>query len=264
MSKLINRRILILITTVSLTGISWILINRTSTALSDTLKTKEIDQYHLIASKNISQQSLLKTTTKNQSTWDKIVAIFRGERKSSNDMGGKEFCSISPNKTTSIIWSSQPLFVWEGTVTKIKVRRGGSDPATIWEYDLKENEQKKQSILYNADGQATEELNPGEIYYYSVTYQETTEDEETLTKEMKPSIRFEVMKAEERSKIQEELNQKNSNINPEETALLFAEKGLFHDAVRVLFEQQETSPENWNEKLQELRDISCSVKKSGQ
>ncbi|NES21302.1 MAG: hypothetical protein F6K41_20810 [Symploca sp. SIO3E6] len=184
------------------------------------------------------------------SIWKKIRSRVTGERQKTSGMGGAKFCSITPNRASVITWSDRPLFVWQGTVTNIKVEHLDQDQP-LWDYNLQPHEQTQQSIFYGG-----KPLERGQTYYYSVTYQETAEDGTIVTKTLDPILQFEVMDSEGYSRIAEGID---STMSVEELAWYFAEEtsekpGLFYDFVRVLFTPGAISPNQ----RQELTTEYCN------
>lgn len=184
------------------------------------------------------------------SIWKKMRSIVTGERQKTNGMGEADFCSITPNRASTLTWSDRPLFVWQGTVTNIKVEHLDQDQP-LWDYDLQPHEQTQQSIFYGG-----KPLERGQTYYYSVTYQETAEDGTIVTETIDPILEFEVMDSQGYSRIAEGID---STMSVEELALYFAEETpekpeLFLDFARVLFTPGAIS----SEKLQELTTEYCN------
>ncbi|MEH2263295.1 DUF928 domain-containing protein [Nostoc sp.] len=185
-------------------------------------------------------------------------AIFKKEPPIRPHKGGSrptvgnpnDICMISPDepKTTRVVWSDRPLFIWQGQVNKIVVlkntRKKWTQPVT-----------ETQNIsTYTAD----EPLQPGETYEWRVFFEDS----------LSLSVNFQVMEAQQRDRITADLQNlekqlKAENKDPEAIALAkakyFAENQLWSDALQQAYSVQFRSDEL--QKMIKNIDNLCNVPK---
>jgi hypothetical protein len=238
MPKLIQVKSVLLIVASSFAVISWVLASLSFPALSTS-----------------SELTVSQNDQKNKSIAERLADVFRRRPRQGGTQG--EFCSISPSIESRLTWSERPLFVWQGNVTQIEVHRRGSQPALLWTDVLTEQEQSKQSRLYEGPT-----LVPGQKYEYLVTYK-TTDEGQIITNTKK--IPFEVLEAEDEKRHRIEaklaiLENQNQTMSAEELALqraeYFAEENLWLDVIReVLLLPNQSS--NWARAVQEYQSEQC-------
>jgi hypothetical protein len=147
-----------------------------------------------------------------------------GRRPSSN------VCMISPSSSnkTIIVWSDRPLFIWQGKVNKIAVRRQGYT-ADLWNQTVTSG---TESVIYT--GKA---LQPGKTYEWVVN--------QTMF------VPFEVMKAQPRQQIAEELRSLENQLQAKGTdiegialakANYFAQAQLSSDVFQEVYSVPKPSP----------------------
>ncbi|MBG1271365.1 DUF928 domain-containing protein [Nostoc sp. WHI] len=170
-------------------------------------------------------------------------AIFKKEPPIQPRKGGSrptvrnpdDICMISPDKpkTTRIVWSDRPLFIWQGQVKKIVVLN--KNTGKKWTQAVTET----QNIsTYTAD----KPLQPGETYEWEVSYGAN----------LSLNVNFQVMEGQQRDRITADLQNlekqlKAENKDTEAIALAkakyFAENQLWSDVLQQVYSIQTTSIE---------------------
>lgn len=136
----------------------------------------------LVNAQNTSEQTKLAWTNIFQAATKKPKPPVK-PRKPGSRPTDATICMISPDAPdqTRIVWSDRPLFLWQGKVNKIAVRRKGSN-VYLWSQSVTSAE----STTYTGNA-----LQPGQTYEWVV-------NDNTF-------VPFQVMKAEPRKLIAEEL-----------------------------------------------------------
>ena len=173
-------------------------------------------------------------------------AIFRKEPPIRPRKGGSrpsvrnpdDVCMISPDepKTTRIVWSDRPLFIWQGQVKKIVVLN--KNTGKKWTQPVTETE---NISTYTGD----KPLQPGQTYEWRVFFEDSLSK-----KELSSGVNFQVMEAQQRDRITADLQNlekqlKAENKDTEAIALAkakyFAENKLWSDVLQQLYSIQTTS-----------------------
>ncbi|MEH2198402.1 hypothetical protein [Nostoc sp.] len=151
-----------------------------------------------------------------------------------------DVCMISPDepKTTRIVWSDRPLFIWQGQVNKIVLLN--KNTGKKWTQPVTET----QNIsTYTGD----ELLQPGQTYEWRVFFEDSLSKEE-----LSSGVNFQVMEAQQRDRITADLQilekqLKAENKDAEAIALAkakyFAENQLWSDVLQQVYSVQFRSDE---------------------
>lgn len=199
---------------------------------------------------------------KKRSTWEAVLTLFK-KRKEPN-LGSRGVCPVSPGllESTNIIWSDQPLFLWQGIDFPLEIRLYNSfDPkqeqSILWRKVLTT---ASPVVTFQSTQYTGQTLEPGKIY-----------DWEIFNQSNKSKLRrsFQVMGLEERIQIAEELKNledqlRTENATDEEIALershYFAQRNLWSDALQEMYSVQQPSQELMM-KVQELLSYLCNAPK---
>lgn len=168
--------------------------------------------------------------------WDKLRRK-KGRRGSRGDDDKNFFCMIAPGKLEDTnsdkasleVWSTQPVFVWQGEIKGIEVRHIRSNKL-MWSQNVNP---KTRSIIYQG-----EPLQAGEAYIWR----------ETLPDKERPSRQsFRILNKEKRDSISTELKKLEKGTNQEKIVLAkidyFEQKGLYSDVFREIYSVKNPSPE---------------------
>ncbi|MEC4894501.1 MAG: hypothetical protein SAL07_16625 [Oscillatoria sp. PMC 1051.18] len=200
----------------------------------------------------VSNEIPRKDNQEKKSTAERLSDLLTGSPRKPGTQGG--FCLVFPNFSSYTTSSSQPLFIWQGNVTKIQLTSDNLD----WEHEVEQPDEK--SVLYYGSP-----LEPGEEYSYIVTYETIDEGEKiTNTEEIEILI---LPNSEERSRIEAELaklENPTSSMSLEEReelalqrAEIFAqEEDLWWDVVREIY-LFDNSSSDWNRNIQEYLSQLC-------
>ncbi|MEH2440698.1 DUF928 domain-containing protein [Nostoc sp.] len=151
-----------------------------------------------------------------------------------------DVCMISPDepKTTRIVWSDRPLFIWQGQVNKIVLLN--KNTGKKWTQPVTET----QNIsTYTGD----EPLQPGQTYEWRVFFEDSLSKEE-----LSSGVNFQVMEAQQSDRITADLQilekqLKAENKDTEAIALAkakyFAENQLWSDVLQQVYSVQFRSDE---------------------
>jgi hypothetical protein len=177
-------------------------------------------------------------------------------RKGGSRPGNPEInnvCIISPDapSDTRIIWSDRPLFVWQGTVTKIQLTSPSNNTVIF-----SENVENTQQFTYTG-----EPLQPGQTYKLDI-----------FLGEENPAVfvKFQIMESEERDSITAALKTLENKLqakksHPEAIALAkahySAKLGLWSDVLQQAYSVQKPSPE-LDRMLKEIPQQLCTQPKS--
>ncbi len=196
--------------------------------------------------------------------WDKLRR--KKGRRGSRGPNQPILCMIAPGKLkdikgekqTLVVWSTQPLFIWqedEKKIQGIEVRHIRSNKL-MWRKSLKS---KTPRITYKG-----EPLQPGEDYSWR----------ETSPLEKPPSKRsFRIMNAKERQTVSAELKRLENKLKAkgasEDKITLakvdyFADKQLWSDVLREMYAVKNSSPE-LKERIKQIESNNfCSLEKGEQ
>lgn len=177
---------------------------------------------------------------KQRSTWQAILTILKGRRETTGGSRG-EVCLISPGllEEKNIIWSDQPLFLWQVNNFPLEIRlyspfNPQQEQEVIWRQDVNEI----QGIQYIG-----QPLEPGKIYDWEIF---------NLVSKSRQRRSFQVMDIEERNLISQELKNLESQLiieqaTEEEIALekakYFAQLNLWSDMLQTISSVQHPSSE---------------------
>ncbi|MBD0308044.1 MAG: hypothetical protein ICV80_07865, partial [Microcoleus sp. T1-bin1] len=137
-------------------------------------------------------------------------------------------CAIAPRSIGTIteVWSDRPLFVWQGVVGQLEVRKPGTKEA-LWRQTVSATTRR---VIYGG-----EPLQPGQTYHWVIFDQANRAIAE---------IPFQVMESQKRDRIKSRLQildveLKEKGATAEEIALrraqYFAQSQLWSDALREVF-----------------------------
>lgn len=141
-------------------------------------------------------------------------------------------CMISPDapEQTRVIWSTRPLFLWEGKVGKVALNKNMD--TTLWSQEIKPGQK-----FANYTG----ELQPGETYYW-IVFNENSQNQPS------GNVRFQVMQPQQRQLINNELKAleeqykgKGSEAIALEKTKYFVQKELWSDALQQAYSVEKPS-----------------------
>ncbi|MCC5603808.1 hypothetical protein [Nostoc favosum] len=137
-------------------------------------------------------------------------------------------CMISPDapEQPRVIWSTRPLFLWEGKVEKVALNK--NIDTTLWSQEIKPGQNFANY---------TDELQPGETYYW-VVFNENSQNQPS------GNVRFQVMQAQQRQLINNELK-----------ALEEEYKGKGSEAIALKKTQYFVQKELWSDALQQAYSV---------
>ncbi|MEC4986298.1 MAG: hypothetical protein SAJ37_15180 [Oscillatoria sp. PMC 1068.18] len=225
---------------------------RTAIVILGFLSLLTIFDSQATSNNQVSNEIPRKDNQKKKSTAERLLDLLRRRPRKPGTQGG--FCLVFPNFSSYTTWSSQPLFIWQGNVTKIQLTSDNLE----WTHEVAQPDEK--SVLY--DGSP---LEPGEEYSYIVTYETINEGEKIInTEEIEILI---LPNSEERSRIEAELaklENPTSSLSLEERkelalqrAEIFArEEDLWWDVVREIY-LVDNSSSDWNRDIQEDLSQLC-------
>ena len=179
--------------------------------------------------------------------WQAIFSLFQGRKEPSMGSRNGYICLVSPGllEKENVIWSDRPLFLWWGTLSSLEIRlyspfNPAVDSEILWTQQLTANSSvaNAQSVPYTG-----ESLQPGETY-----------DWELVNPSSSYRLRrsFQVMDLAPRQRIAADLEAltvrlKATGAGDEEIALehanYFAQRGFWSDALQVIYEVKNPSPE---------------------
>ncbi|OCR02319.1 hypothetical protein BCD67_20180 [Oscillatoriales cyanobacterium USR001] len=184
------------------------------------------------------EQSARAETERQKLPWDKLYEKEPPRREETGGSRGSnvELCTISPESLSGEairIWSDRPLFIWQGNISKIEVRKRRSTQV-LWSEKIANN---RNSIVYNGPL-----LQPGENYDWAIF-----EDVSNI-----PSfqVSFQVIPSNERDRITVDLNKLETQLQqegatPEKIAYAkanyFAERQMWPDVLRSAYEVKNPS-----------------------
>lgn len=166
------------------------------------------------------------------------------------------FCAISPwNAGALAMWSDRPLFLWQGEGTQLRVRDAMSEEV-VWESNLAPGQQQ---AMY-----AGRSLLPGYFYQWQVLTANSNQQERERWNT------FGIMDADAQATITQELQTLEASLRQQgasaSTILLrqvdyLIEKNLISDAMRLVYQVQNPSPEILQERqqIQEICNTSSST-----
>lgn len=186
----------------------------------------------------LSRQHTKAQTESQQLPWDKL---YQKEPPRNENSGGSrsasiELCTISPQSLSGEeikIWSSHFLFIWQGNISKIEIRKRRSTEV-LWRQKIASNQ---NSIIYNGPL-----LESGESYDWVIF--EANSILPTF------QVLFQVISTDERDKITADLKQlelqlKQEKATPEKIAYAkanyFAERQMWPDVLRFAYEVKNPS-----------------------
>ena len=219
--------------------------------------TQSASHQNLIIKKQSQRQSQrIETKNVQKSFWDMIRDIFRQKRREGGTKGDT-FCTIAPNITSSLTWSDRPLFLWQGSATRIEIRRTPTDLEPIWSHQIAEDE---YSLVYQGPS-----LDRGSTYYYWIEYESVLSNGNTVLEstymplKLLDSERYEQIKTELEAIAQdsEAIHNRVRFFVERSPILLNSRRDLFLDIVRELFSGLPTE-QTWDSERQSIRDEFCS------
>ncbi|MDF0552535.1 hypothetical protein [Kamptonema sp. UHCC 0994] len=185
----------------------------------------------------LSMQNAMAETQGEKLPWDKL---YEKEPPRKEETGGSrgavELCTISPESLSGEeirIWSDRPLFIWQGNVSKIQIRRRRTGQV-LWSQKLTAN---NNSVMYSGPP-----LQPGESYDWVLL--KSNDDIDSF------QVSFQVIPAEERDRITADLNKLEKQLQqegatPEKIAYAkanyFAERQMWPDVLQSAYEVKNPS-----------------------
>jgi len=201
----------------------------------------------------LSVQNASAQTEEQQLPWDKL---YEKEPPRKEETGGSrgivELCTISPESLSGEaikIWSDRPLFIWQGTLSKIEVRKRRSTQV-LWSHKIATN---NNSILYSGPP-----LQPGESYDWVLF-----EDGSNIPTFQ---VSFQMVSAEERDRITADLNSLETQLQQEGAtaeniayarANYFASRQMWPDVFQSAYEVKNPS-EALTKFIQNIPQQFCS------
>ncbi|HLO49039.1 MAG TPA: hypothetical protein VK211_11540 [Kamptonema sp.] len=150
----------------------------------------------------LSLQNASAQTEEKQLPWDKLYEKEPPRKEETGgSRGGVELCTISPESLSGEairIWNDRPLFIWQGTLSKIEVRKRRSQEV-LWSQKIATN---NNSILYRGSP-----LQSGESYDWLLF----EEGSSIATFQ----VSFQMLSAEERDRITADLNSLETQLQQE-------------------------------------------------
>lgn len=193
-------------------------------------------------------------------TWQSVFVNWFSQEPNDRGRGGNSgsrptgtLCLITPGVDT-VLWSTKPLFVWQGSYDVLGVRPEGNYPIMWSDIAPVQNQSVKQSNYTN------QPLEPGKTYEWVFFV------DATRRSPLNP-VRFQVMGAKERAAIAKDLQAletrlKTQKVSQEEMALArtnyFVEKGLQADALQQIYSVEQPSVELQNIK-REIEKKLCQA-----
>ena len=151
------------------------------------------------------------------------------------------FSPDSPDGKIRVIWNTQPLFLWEGTVEKMKLRPENDRNNNLWNQPLK----GQNSAIYQGSP-----LQPGKTYHWVIDGM---------------FVPFQIMEEGQRNKITQELKALESQYQGSTAediasakANYFIERNLWSDALQQAYAVDNPSPELVKIR-QEIRQNLCKT-----
>lgn len=186
----------------------------------------------------LSRQQAKAQIESQQLPWDKL---YEKEPPRKEETGGSrgatiEFCTISPESLSGEeirIWSTRFLFIWQGNISKIEIRKRRSTEV-LWSQKIASNQ---NSIIYSGPL-----LESGESYDWVIF-----EDASNIPTFQ---VSFQVISPDERDRITADLKQlemqlKQEKATPEKIAYTkanyFAERQMWPDVLRFAYEVKNPS-----------------------
>ena len=187
---------------------------------------------------HLSVQNAMAETEEQQLPWDKL---YEKEPPRKEETGGSRgpvelVCTISPESLSGEeirIWNLRPLFLWQGNISKIEVRRRRSEQV-MWSQKLAPS---NNSATYSG-----QPLQPGESYDWVLF-----EDGDDIPAFQ---VSFQIVTAEERDRITADLNSlerqlQQEGATPEKIAYAkanyFAERQMWSDVLQSAYQVQNPS-----------------------
>lgn len=169
-------------------------------------------------------------------------------------------CVISPGLIeTLMVWHTRPVFIWQGKGNQIRVRDYNQRDRVLWETSV-----MGESIIAYGGSEA---LQSGQLYQWQVIATDATPSHRPS--EDKNWTTFRLMSAKQHQEIstplqvlEQRLQQQNASM--EDIALskanFFADRGLWSDALQVIAEVNNPSPQFAQQRSTYLQSLCAATK----